>query len=455
MVASNTNGNCTDLTLQTGAGNVAFNGSCQASIAYNYPTNGLTVDVVSSQASVDVKNYPITDSSAPTPASAVNDTMSAAASGVTNLLVMANDSGSGISVTNVTQPALGSVAIGGGGASVDYTGAGAGSTSFTYTITASDASTSTATVNLTVTANTAPTLSVAQPSGQTGQALASPVAITYTLSDPDNVVTASFSLDTDTNSGNGTGSAITCTGGTGQGNEGTNVTCTWDASAIATGGNTYYVYATANDGVNPAVGAYSGSITFASTPPFADYTIDFAGAADAATATFTNGWSQSGDGSQTACVFTAQNTTVSNGTGMTVGNPQPYAYFESSTGGNPTCGSYNGGDSFWMESGDLDASSYSFTLSFDWDYESNNSGGGNDRTLAVYYRNGTGGTWTKLQDIATQALGATSSWQSTGAINLSSVLNQAGSRVRIQVTSASTDWAQDIAIDNITINGTP
>lgn len=60
VVATVTNGNCVDLTLQTGAGNVAFNASCQASIAYSYPANGTTINVVSSQEDIEVTNYPIT-----------------------------------------------------------------------------------------------------------------------------------------------------------------------------------------------------------------------------------------------------------------------------------------------------------------------------------------------------------------------------------------------------------
>lgn len=170
VTATVTNGVCTDLTLENGAGNVGFidTGSCTAEVLnYTYPTDGRTVNVVSSQSdSVDVMAYPITDANVPTPASAGDDgtpvrlTVGSGNLVVTNLATLfANDGGTGITITGVTQPTFGSVGIGLDNVSVNFTGNGTtGNTQFTYTITASDASTATATVFITATANNAPVI---------------------------------------------------------------------------------------------------------------------------------------------------------------------------------------------------------------------------------------------------------------------------------------------------------
>ncbi|MEW6429251.1 MAG: Ig-like domain-containing protein [Thermodesulfobacteriota bacterium] len=185
-----------------------------------------------------------------------------------------------------------------------------------------------------------------------------------------------------------------------------------------------------------------------------DITENFTGSADAAAAVFAQGWTTGTSGTQTTCWYTDQNTTASGATGLTAGNPQPYVYLEASTGGTPTCGAYSAGDSWWMESPNIDAALYTtLNLSFDWNYESNT--GVNSRSIAVYYRNGTGGTWTLLQNIASGPLNNPSGpWASTGNINLASVLNQTGSRVRIQVTTTDTAYQNDIAFDNIRLVGT-
>ena len=62
VATSNKSANCSTLTLQTGAGNATFNTSCQATIAYTYPTNGRTINVVNTSTttpSIPVMNYPI------------------------------------------------------------------------------------------------------------------------------------------------------------------------------------------------------------------------------------------------------------------------------------------------------------------------------------------------------------------------------------------------------------
>ena len=80
--------------------------------------------------------------------------------------------------------------------------------------------------------------------------------------------------------------------------------------------------------------------------------------------------------------------------------------------------------------------------------------------LQVWYRNGSGGTWTKFQDILTgsQALEGAGTWTNTGSLDLSGVIDQAGSRIRIQVVSATAPgsvFEHDIGFDNITVNGAP
>ncbi len=178
----------------------------------------------------------ITDTSVPTPATAVDDNLSAAASGVTNLDVLANDSGTAISIISVTQPSLGSVAIAGGGSSIDYTGAGAGNTSFTYTIQGSTGGPSTATVNLTVTVNQPPAFGSASytaPNATEGQAYSTTVAQDAT--DPEG--------DPITYSDNGAGTTCTWTsvaadgtisGTPGAGDVGS---CVVRVKATATGGS--------------------------------------------------------------------------------------------------------------------------------------------------------------------------------------------------------------------------
>lgn len=104
-------------------------------------------------------------------------------------------------------------------------------------------------------ANSPPTLSIAQPDG-TGDTVTvgSAFNVTYTLSDPDNVVTAAFYYDAN-NSGLD-GAAIT--GACATAAEGTNATCSWDTTGMTPG--SYYVYGITNDGVNGQVSAYSGGM---------------------------------------------------------------------------------------------------------------------------------------------------------------------------------------------------
>lgn len=117
-------------------------------------------------------------------------------------------------------------------------------------------------------ANNPPTLSISQPDG-VGDTVTVGAAynITYSLSDPDNIVTAAFFYDTNNTGLDGT--AIT--GACATAAEGTNVTCSWDTTGITPG--SYFVYGTTNDGVNPTVSAYSsGTITINAPPAGPDAT---------------------------------------------------------------------------------------------------------------------------------------------------------------------------------------
>lgn len=430
---------------------------------------GVTLDIETTNAAgTDSTGNVITDDSGPVAASAVNDAFGALPSVGMVLDVLANDSGTDLQIVVATVSSV--TRTGGAGtcgtlspntANITYNGGtGTADCEFTYETQAYDGATpfgaaSQATVTVNQTANAAPTLSISEPSGQTGQALASPVAITYSLADTDNVVTASFSLDSDTNAGNGTGSAIICTGGTGAGAEGSNVTCTWNGSAIATGGNTYYVYGVTDDGVNPAVGAYSGSITFAATPPFTDTTDNFTGVTDGTRPSSTPaGWSTYGS-LKNCWNYETGTSTASTGTGAQpsgVGSASPWIYRESSgTVGTPNCGTYAVGEEWYIESPNLDAALYSFTLSFDSGYE----GTGTFDTVEVQYRNGSGGAWTTKATLNYAAHGTT--WYAFGPYDFSGDINQAQSRIRIKVTAGSSDadYDHDVGFDTIHLNGTP
>ena len=109
----------------------------------------------------------------------------------------------------------------------------------------------------TFTPNAAPALSISQPtSGNTNVVYGSSYNITYTLADPDNVVTAAFYYDTN-NDGVG-GIAIS---GCGTKAEGTDITCSF-ATSVLTLGVPYYIYGVTSDGVNPSVTTISaGTIT--------------------------------------------------------------------------------------------------------------------------------------------------------------------------------------------------
>ncbi|MEW6217978.1 MAG: hypothetical protein AB1634_00405 [Thermodesulfobacteriota bacterium] len=114
-------------------------------------------------------------------------------------------------------------------------------------------------------ANFAPSLAISQPDGA-GDAVypGSSYNITYSLEDGEDVVTAAFSYDVDNTGLDG----VAITGACATAAEGTDATCAWDTTGLAPG--TYYVYGASDDGINPAVSAYSpGPITINPCPAVA------------------------------------------------------------------------------------------------------------------------------------------------------------------------------------------
>ncbi|MEW6429448.1 MAG: Ig-like domain-containing protein [Thermodesulfobacteriota bacterium] len=437
VTATHSVGACSTLTARYGAVTQTMSGTttCTATLnGVSYPAGGTTVDVTTSNSSgISVLGYRITDGTAITSASAVNDSMTVSPNGTTNLDVMANDSGTGIYIYSVTQPGIGSVAIAGDNMSINFTGSGVqGATSFTYKLVGTTGWSSTATVTLTVASNQAPTV----------------VNDAYTVTT--STTTGMNVLVNDSDSDGPQSLTVSAVGTPNCGsvvNNGTSVSYT----APATTGTCTFSY-TVFDGINSVVGTVNVTVN---NPPYADWTETFAGAADATLLSSQSlgvQWSPGSSNVSANCWFTDTNTTGSGNTGLTAGNPAPYLYLEASTSSSPSC-TYNIGDQFWLESPDLPANNHTFTLSFDWNYESTQANG---RTIRVYYRNGTGGAWTQLGSaIASAPRGTSAAWASSGTINLAGVLNQTGSRVRIHVTADTNNYENDVVFDNIRIDGTP
>ena len=112
-----------------------------------------------------------------------------------------------------------------------------------------------------VTINATPIISVSQPDG-VGDTIAQNAnfSVQYSLADTDDVVTANFYYDTNNSGLDG----VAITGCQNQA-EGTNLTCTWNATGVSPG--SYYVYGVTSDGVNPQVSTYStGVVTINSSP---------------------------------------------------------------------------------------------------------------------------------------------------------------------------------------------
>jgi hypothetical protein len=137
--------------------------------------------------------------------------------------------------------------------------------------------------------NLPPALSISEPDGIGDTVDAGdPYNITYTLSDPDNIVTAVFFYDVDNTGLNGTAITGACSGAA----EGTGVTCMWDTTGMPSG--SYYVYGITNDG-SGQVSAYSpGMITITGVPMI--FSDDFS-TNTTGEYTVTHTWTQGGTGS--------------------------------------------------------------------------------------------------------------------------------------------------------------
>jgi hypothetical protein len=114
-------------------------------------------------------------------------------------------------------------------------------------------------VEMIVTYNTSPTLTVSTPPVEGASAtVGDTYNITYTLSDAEETVTAKFFYDLD-----GSGLDGTAISGCEAKGAGTGLTCSWNTTGVTP--DTYYVYATTTDGINPEVNDYSpGELTIAS-----------------------------------------------------------------------------------------------------------------------------------------------------------------------------------------------
>ncbi|MBI5055578.1 MAG: alkaline phosphatase [Nitrospirae bacterium] len=109
--------------------------------------------------------------------------------------------------------------------------------------------------------NKVPSLSILQPDGA-GDSLkaGNPFNVTYTLDDPDHVVTAAFYYDTDNTGYNGTAIAGACASAA----EGAGITCAWDTTGMNSPGmppKTFYIYGITNDGFGDIRNYSSGPVT--------------------------------------------------------------------------------------------------------------------------------------------------------------------------------------------------
>ncbi|MFW8602265.1 Ig-like domain-containing protein [Desulfobacterota bacterium M19] len=429
VTATNTDG-CNTLSVITepdgvNRGLMTGTGSCTLTVAIGSVPTAVSVNTTNTNG-LSVSNYPVTDKSAPVPASAVDDNLNAAASGITDLNVMANDSGSSIVITSVNQPDLGSVTIAGGGTTVAYTGAGIGSTSFTYTITANDASTSTATVSLTIVANQPPTFgqtSYTMPKASVNTVYSASIAGYATDPDGDTITYSKVS---------GPAWLTIATDGTLGGTPGTG----------DTGVNTFTFQALATGGTDSA----SFNITVDAPPSFTSIFEGFESYADGTSGPWgTPAWTpgDSGNGSLAQYWWVNSGDTPSNSTGpSSAASGNKYVYLETSS----NQASDNNRD-YFIESPVLDGSTYSLALSFSWNMHIDDDN--NDAVLWVEVWNGS--TWVKVSTVNTGDNGNT--WSNT-TIDLNNY-NNSDIKARIYYhRGTDTGYKNDIALDNLTINGT-
>ena len=234
---------------------IAFRGAIQT---------GNPWDVVAT----DVENTSDTSVSFPSVTTTVADTlivMALAGDGPDNNST-ANFSGwTNASLTSLTEYIDNRVNSGNGGLIGAASGikAAAGATGATTATLTNDAVKAMMTVALKpdAPANSPPTLSISQPDG-VGDSITQGdlYAVTYSLADTDNTVTAAFYYDTDSSGLDGTAISGACATAA----EGSNVTCSWNTTGVTPG--SYYVYGITSDGVNPQVSAYSGGTITINAP---------------------------------------------------------------------------------------------------------------------------------------------------------------------------------------------
>ncbi len=151
------------------------------------------------------------------------------------------------------------------------------------------------------------------------------------------------------------------------------------------------------------------------------------------------------DGKNAWCYGTQA--TDSSSTGTNPGNPVPFVFIESSSNGTSTCGnSIALGSSQYLQSNTLDASTYAFSFSFDYNMQIGGNG-------SLYLDAWNGSSWDL--DVTGGAIASGSqgtSWYTAGPYDLSSYSNADFKlRIRFVVSSNGSVWKNDLMLDNLAI----
>jgi hypothetical protein len=180
-------------------------------------------------------------------------------------------------------------------------------------------------------------------------------------------------------------------------------------------------------------------------------TDDFAGLADGTRPNFGNWTGVNGsDGTNGWVVLSGA--TGSGSTGPANGNPDPYVYLESSASSQTYGVDVTAGSSQYIESNVIDAGAYStMSFTFDWNMNVNQN---TDASLHLDAWNGS--SWDL--DITGGAINTGNNgdvWVTTGPVDLSGYGNADFQlRIRYIVGSAGSIFHNDVAVDNLIIDGT-
>jgi hypothetical protein len=179
-------------------------------------------------------------------------------------------------------------------------------------------------------------------------------------------------------------------------------------------------------------------------------TDDFAGLADGTRPNFGN-WTGVNGSDGTMGWVVLSGATGSGSTGPTAGNPDPYVYLESSASSQTYGVDVTAGSSQYIESNVIDAGAYTtLDFTFDWNMNVNQN---TDASLHLDAWNGT--SWDL--DITGGAINTGNNgdtWVTTGPVDLSSYSNADFQlRIRYIVGSAGSIFHNDVAVDNLVING--